>query len=184
MAQIVVLITRVEIYATISPIVHIVNVGNESGVASLANITDIHEGLDFSMEPFGEYSLGLYSVQFSHDGKEIVAGSNKNSIYVYDLEANKPTLCLQAHKDDVNTVTYADESCHLLFSGSDDHTCKVWDRRCLMSRARPAGVLVGHLEGITFIDSRGDGRYFISNGKDQTIKLWDIRKMSSSTTAR
>ncbi|KAI5079705.1 hypothetical protein GOP47_0005184 [Adiantum capillus-veneris] len=173
----------VVIYATISPIVHLVNVGNESGVASLANVTDIHEGLDFSMEPFGEYSLGLYSVQFSQDGREIVAGSNKNSIYVYDLEANKPTLCLQAHKDDVNAVTYAEESCHLLFSGSDDHTCKVWDRRCLMSRTRPAGVLVGHLEGITFIDSRGDGRYFISNGKDQSIKLWDIRKMSSTTTA-
>jgi len=39
---------------------------------------------------------------------------------------------------------------------------------------------MGHLEGITFIDSCGDGRYFISNGKDQTTKLWDIRKMSSN----
>jgi len=39
---------------------------------------------------------------------------------------------------------------------------------------------MGHLEGVTFIDSRGDGRYLISNGKDQTIKLWDIRKMSSN----
>ena len=41
---------------------------------------------------------------------------------------------------------------------------------------------MGHLEGITFLDSRGDGHYFISNGKDQTIKLWDIRKMSSNTS--
>lgn len=41
---------------------------------------------------------------------------------------------------------------------------------------------MGHLEGITFVDSRNDGRYFISNGKDQTIKLWDIRKMSSNAT--
>lgn len=57
---------------------------------------------------------------------------------------------------------------------------QVWDRRCFNARA--AGVLTGHLEGITFLDSRGDGRYFISNGKDQTIKLWDIRKMSSNST--
>lgn len=41
---------------------------------------------------------------------------------------------------------------------------------------------MGHLEGITFIDSRGDGRYLISNGKDQAIKLWDLRKMSSTST--
>lgn len=39
---------------------------------------------------------------------------------------------------------------------------------------------MGHLEGITFLDTRGDGRYFISNGKDQTIKLWDIRRMSTN----
>ncbi|KAF2303809.1 hypothetical protein GH714_023531 [Hevea brasiliensis] len=53
-------------------------------------------------------------------------------------------------------------------------------RRCFIARGNPAGVLVGHLEGITFLDSRGDGRYFISNGKDQTIKLWDIRKIASN----
>ena len=41
---------------------------------------------------------------------------------------------------------------------------------------------MGHLEGVTFIDSRGDGRHLISNGKDQSIKLWDIRKMSSNAT--
>ena len=82
----------------------------------------------------------------------------------------------------MNTVCFADEASHLIYSGSDDTFCKVWDRRCLNSRGKPAGVLMGHLEGITFIDSRGDGRYFISNGKDQTIKLWDIRKMSSNVT--
>ena len=53
-----------------------------------------------------------------------------------------------------------------------------------MSKSQPAGKLVGHLEGITFIDSRGDGRYFISNSKDQTIKLWDIRTMSTTTSLR
>ena len=56
---------------------------------------------------------------------------------------------------------------------------QVWDKRCFVTKGQPAGILMGHLEGITFIDSRGDGRYLISNGKDQTTKLWDIRKMSS-----
>jgi hypothetical protein len=28
-------------------------------------------------------------------------------------------------QDDVNSVVFADDSCHLIFSGSDDHTCKV-----------------------------------------------------------
>lgn len=57
---------------------------------------------------------------------------------------------------------------------------QVWDRRCFGTREQAAGILIGHLEGITYIDTRGDGRYLISNGKDQAIKLWDIRKMSSN----
>jgi WD repeat-containing protein 23 len=35
------------------------------------------------------------------------------------------------------------------------------------------------MDGITCVTSKGDGRYFISNGKDQTMKLWDIRRMKS-----
>ena len=27
---------------------------------------------------------------------------------------------------------------------------------------------------------QGDGRYFISNAKDQSIKLWDVRSMMSA----
>ena len=58
----------------------------------------------------------------------------------------------------------------------------MWDRRCFVAKGQAAGVLTGHIEGITFIDSHGDGRYFISNGKDQAFKLWDIQKMSSNVT--
>ncbi|KAF3334570.1 LEC14B protein-like protein [Carex littledalei] len=170
-------------YASLSPIVHVVNV-QSGGTESCANVTDVHESLDFSQghsdyDDDYEHSFGIFSIKFSKDGREIVAGTNDDSIYVYDLFANKVSLRLLAHSADVNVVTFADETGHIIFSGSDDSLCKVWDRRCF-TRDKPAGVLAGHLDGITHIDSRGDGRYLISNGKDQTIKLWDIRKMSSS----
>lgn len=55
---------------------------------------------------------------------------------------------------------------------------KVWDRRSL-SGERASGTLVGHTEGITFVAPKGDGRYCLSNGKDQAMKLWDLRNMVS-----
>ncbi|KDO74957.1 hypothetical protein CISIN_1g015301mg [Citrus sinensis] len=170
---------RFLVYASICAIVNIVDVGS-SARESLANVT-IHKGLDFSADG-DEDEFGIFSVKFSTDGQELVAAGSDNFIYVYDLQANKCSLRIPAHKSDVNTVCFADETGHLIFSGSDDSLCKVWDRRCFISKGRANGVLMGHLEGITFIDSRRDGRYFISNGKDQTTKLWDIRKMSSNTT--
>ncbi|KAL9235823.1 hypothetical protein vseg_010557 [Gypsophila vaccaria] len=172
---------RYLVYSSMSPLVHIADIGS-AATESLANVTDIHDGLDFSAYGDGGYSFGIFSVKFSTDGKELVAGSSDDAIYVYDLEANKLSLRISAHTSDVNTVCFADESGHLIYSGSDDNLCKVWDRRCFIARGKPAGIMMGHLEGITFIDSRGDGRYFISNGKDQSIKLWDVRKMSSNLT--
>jgi DDB1- and CUL4-associated factor 11 len=54
------------------------------------------------------------------------------------------------------------------------------DRRSLGQSPKPSGVLVGHTEGITYVSAKGDGRYVISNGKDQSLRLWDLRKMCSS----
>ena len=39
--------------------------------------------------------------------------------------------------------------------------------------------ILGHVDGITHIDPRRDGRHLITNSKDQSIKLWDIRKFSN-----
>ena len=127
----------------------------------------------------GRQGFGIWSLRFSGDGREIVAGTSDHNVLVYDLERRQTTLKLRKHGDDVNAVCFGDKlSPHILFSGSDDNTLRVWDRRS-MADGREAGVFVGHTEGITYVDSKGDGRYVLSNGKDQTMKLWDLRKMVS-----
>lgn len=89
-----------------------------------------------------------------------------------------------AHEYDVNSVAFADETSHIIYSGGDDGLIKVWDKRTLNDdRPKPVGVLAGHMDGITFIDSRGDGRHLISNSKDQSIKLWDVRVFSNEAAA-
>ena len=52
-----------------------------------------------------------------------------------------------------------------------------------MGDSREAGVFMGHTEGLTYVDSKGDGRYVLSNGKDQSMKLWDLRKMMPTEKA-
>ena len=131
-----------------------------------------------------EYIFGgfaIFSVRFSGDGRHIVAGTGVNSIVVYDIERRKTLHHVVGHMDDVNAVCFADKlSPHILYSGSDDCTIKVWDTRSL-GDGREAGAFVGHTEGLTYIDSKGDGRYILSNAKDQSMKLWDLR-MAMSTS--
>ncbi|KAG8835599.1 hypothetical protein FRC17_002191 [Serendipita sp. 399] len=120
---------------------------------------------------------GIWSCRFSADGKELVAGGS-GKLMVYDLMADRCTVRLQAHRADVNSCCWADSGGNVLISASDDSFVKVWDRRSLGLSPKPAGVLIGHTEGITYVAPKGDGRYVISNGKDQTLKLWDLRKMA------
>ncbi|ORY74595.1 WD40-repeat-containing domain protein [Protomyces lactucae-debilis] len=137
-----------------------------------------HDALDFGSRMSGYGGFGIWSLRFSGDGHEICAGATGGAIYVYDIEARKTVLGVTGHRDDVNAVCWADESTNVLFSGSDDSVIRVWDRRSMVD-GRASGVLAGHLEGITFISPKKDGRYVLSNGKDQTTKLWDIRKLIS-----
>ncbi|KAI0183823.1 LEC14B protein [Xylaria flabelliformis] len=128
--------------------------------------------------------IGIWSIRFSGDGRELVAGTNSRAIIVYDIETRQVLHHIEGHEDDVNAVCFADKSSpHILYSGSDDTTIKVWDRRS-MGDGREAGAFVGHIEGLTYIDSKDDGRYLISNGKDQSMKLWDLKMMYTSAQFR
>ncbi|PWN89953.1 WD40 repeat-like protein [Acaromyces ingoldii] len=165
------------IYSSINPYVHLVSTTQdiESGGRSH---NEQQVMLDFSNREDDE--AGIWSIRFSGDSREIVAGAHFGEIYVFDIEARKRVLKVEGHADDVNGVAFADSaSSNVLISGSDDSFVKVWDRRSL-SGGKPAGVLPGHTEGITFVAPKGDGRYCISNGKDQSTKLWDLRMMVSS----
>ncbi|XP_053117960.1 DDB1- and CUL4-associated factor 11 isoform X2 [Hemicordylus capensis] len=155
------------LYSSWSDYIHICNIYGES---------DTHTALDLRPD---ERRFAVFSLTVSSDGKEVLGGANDGCIYVFDMEQNRRTLKIESHEDDVNAVAFADSSSHILFSGGDDAICKVWDRRTMREdNPRPVGILAGHRDGITFIDSKGDARYLISNSKDQTIKLWDMRKFS------
>ncbi|KAK3576381.1 hypothetical protein CHS0354_018929 [Potamilus streckersoni] len=156
-------------YSSWSDCIHICNVFGDS---------EIHHALPLFPT---ESSFCIFSLIFSMDNRDILGGANDGCLYVFDRESNQRSLKIEAHDDDVNTVAFAGDSSNILFSGGDDGLCKVWDRRTLQeSHPVPVGMFAGHSDGITYIDSKGDARYLISNSKDQTIKLWDIRCFSTS----
>lgn len=175
--------------STLGPAEH----GVESHIA--VEFTKEDEGADHSRNVSGQsgtgaenrrrgfrYDFGIFSVKFSIGGSELVAGCNDGFIRIMDLSRALVSDKVQAHKDDINSVCFAGgagEAADVVVSGSDEvgTPLKVWDRRILHS---PVSVLLGHQSGITHVSPRGDGRTILSVSKDQTIKLWDLRKVSSN----
>jgi WD repeat-containing protein 23 len=166
------------IYSTIDPTVHMATTLDSSTTQIPIPFADPVPPRRRRLSTFSEF--GIWSCKFSADGHEVVAGGD-GKIFVYDLLANRRTVKIDAHQADVNSCCWADTaSGNVLISASDDTFLKVWDRRSLGSSQKPSGVLIGHTEGITNVSAKGDGRYVISNGKDQALRLWDLRKMHTN----
>eukprot|EP01023_Acetabularia_acetabulum_P011705 TRINITY_DN15445_c0_g2_i1.p1 TRINITY_DN15445_c0_g2~~TRINITY_DN15445_c0_g2_i1.p1 ORF type:complete len:569 (-),score=67.86 TRINITY_DN15445_c0_g2_i1:233-1939(-) len=173
-------------YSTLYNVVHMVNVGsNLDCVHSLANVTEIHHGLNFGwlldmQEEAEALRFGIFSLDWGNSSQEIAVGTNDQSFAIYDVQRERTTHYIRGHSDDVDTVVYRDDSNNELLTGSDDANIFIWDKRTLPSQTgegiRPEGGLIGHTEGVTHIHSKGDGIHFLSNGKDQRAKMWDIRK--------
>lgn len=126
--------------------------------------------------------MGAFSACFSNDATEILASSNDGCIYLYDRTRDERSQrIVQDLRGDINAVRFLDPaSNNVIVGGSDNGIIEIWDRRVLGTYAKTrksVATLVGHHDGITYIDAKGDGRYFISNSKDQALKLWDVRKV-------
>lgn len=155
------------VYSSWSECMHICNIFGEH---------ENHEALPLCPD---DRRFCIFSLRFSQCGNEILGGANDECLYIYDREIHRRTLKIHSHDDDVNSVAFADCTSQILFSGGDDGLVKVWDRRTLSENLpKPVGIMAGHREGITYIDPKGDGRHFLTNSKDQTIKLWDMRSFS------
>ncbi|CAM9525754.1 unnamed protein product, partial [Chrysoparadoxa australica] len=147
-------------YSSWSPYVHLCNTAGDY---------EMHEALDFT--PNRRERFCLFSIAFSPSTSKIAGGGSDAKVYVYNLERKEVQCTLDGHTDDVNTVTYLDSSSQTLLSGSDDCLIRVWDTRTESS----VGALLGHGAGLTCVTARGDGYHFLTNSKDQSMKLWDIR---------
>lgn len=57
---------------------------------------EIHHGLNFASDEDTD-EFGIFSIKFSTDGRELVAGTSDSSICVYDLGADRLSLRIPAH---------------------------------------------------------------------------------------
>lgn len=120
--------------------------------------------------------FGIFGFAIAPGGVELAAATTDGRLVLYDIEASKISLSFDAHKDDINAVCFAaGMGCgsDVMITGSDDGLLKIFDRRAL---SQTAAVLPGHRAGVTSVDARGDGVYVCSNGKDQTCRIFDIRR--------
>jgi WD40 repeat protein len=72
------------------------------------------------------HSNRVWSVAFSHDGKQVVSGSGDKTIKIWDASSGACLKTLEGHSDQVCSVAFSHNGKQVV-SGSDDKTIKIWD---------------------------------------------------------
>lgn len=160
--------------------IHLFNINSEKSdneVKSTLINDPSHEGIE---------GCAIFSLKFNHDGKKLLGGSKYGCLIEFDLEAGQNIIHSSdwMYREDQNAVCYSKQNYYHVFTGGDNGMVTCWDSRLFGSRESPVGHLAGHSEGITYIDTADDGYTILTNCKDQTIKLWDIRKFTSEDSAK
>ncbi|KAI6648652.1 WD repeat-containing protein 23 [Oopsacas minuta] len=158
-------------YSTWSPCVYLYHIDDPACTPFLINLGPTHK------------SFAIFDTTFSADSSVIAATCSDGCVYLCDVERRIRTHRVVAHEDHANACVFLDQSCHLLISGGEDGLIRLWDTRHIAGILDdPVATFPGHIDSITSLDARFDERYFISNSKDQTIKLWDVRKPGDGRT--
>ena len=80
------------------------------------------------------------------------------------------------HSGSVRSVAFSPNG-HVLASGSDDRTIKLWDTRT----GRQIRTMKGHRGAVLGVDFSTDGQQLVSCSADRTIKLWNLSAGSAGT---
>jgi katanin p80 WD40 repeat-containing subunit B1 len=110
-------------------------------------------------------------LKFTAEGSEMMIGSSRGVITLWDLEGSRAKLTLKGHTINVTSLATSPHNRNIVASGAYDTKVKVWDLRTKNNLE----ILKGHTMEISCMEVSPDMSFLVSGSKDCTARLWDFR---------
>ena len=116
----------------------------------------------------------VYAIDYSPDGKHIVAGYNNNLVRIWNATTGKMEHVLKGHTGVVWSVAYSPDG-KMIISGSADKTIKCWDVETgnLIRTLPDKKGDKGHTSIVSYVTFNPSGTYIASGSSDKSVKFWD-----------
>jgi len=101
--------------------------------------------------------------------RKALAGTENNTIKIWNLNTGAETGCLTGHEDLVSSVAFSPDGRRVL-SGSFDGTMRLWD----VANTQEIRRFQRHTGWVTCVAFCPDGRRAIAGYYDWSIRLWDL----------
>ncbi len=121
----------------------------------------------------GHYNT-VTSLAFSGDGDKLISGGKDNNIRIWDSYSGKQVDLLNAHKDDVTSISVSSRN---ILSADTRGELILWD----ITTGKPLKNFIAHTKNISSVQFTENGKRFISAGKDQKIKVWNKNNTRKET---
>ncbi|KAL6986369.1 hypothetical protein U1Q18_019737 [Sarracenia purpurea var. burkii] len=140
----------------------------------IVKLWDAGTGQAFSQ--YIEHNKRAWSVDFSQvDPTKIASGSDDCSVKLWNINERNST-CTIRNIANVCCVQFSAHSTNLLAFGSADYKTYCYDLRNVSS---PWCILGGHEKAVSYVKFL-DSETLVSASTDNTLKIWDLNKTSST----
>lgn len=116
----------------------------------------------------------VYALDYSPDGKHLVAGYNNNLVRIWDISTGQMLHELKGHTGVVWSVAYSPDG-KMIVSGSADKTIKCWNAengKLIRTLPDKKGDK-GHTAIVSYVTFNPNGTYIASGSSDKSVKFWD-----------
>jgi WD40 repeat protein len=122
--------------------------------------------------------MGFRGMAFSPDGRRLVAGGEKNTAKIWDVQTGQELQTLYGHSRDVWVTAFStDPEGQWVASAGEDSTVKIWDSQ--------TGKLVrsfrGHTGLVGSLAFSPKGRWLFSGSRDHTLKITGVTQLEEGT---
>lgn len=115
--------------------------------------------------------LCLYSVQFSSNGQYIAIAEELGHLLVIDITIPDTIYNIDTQSGGLNTVDFSADN-QFIYTGCDDGSIRIYETSTGMLHHTITGA---HSDAVLSVDASSTDHYLASGGKDNKIKVWDLR---------
>ena len=152
--------------ATFSPDGNYVLTSGSSGDGT-ARLWETSTGQMFREYPTAPGDTG--SVDFSPDGKYVIADGGDSSLRLWDMKTGKELRQFIGHTSAIFTAVFSPGGKYIA-TASADGTVRLWDVQTGQELRR----FTGHAAGVENVTFSPDGKHIITGSDDGTARLWDV----------
>lgn len=162
--------------------------GGEDASIFLWNLEDgrrinVEMSHDYSGSDWNGWVGPVWVLKFSKDGSFLASGGNDQTVRLWRIPSGENFGVLYGHKMAVRGLEISDSGRYIASYG-EENSFRLWD----LQTQTTAGICEGHkpitktgysgndyyLTGLKQVKISSDERYIVSQGKDETIRVWSI----------